>query len=86
MSRWLPLALAGICLAVTPAAGGVKRSGTPLVTLPQPRLAPGPADRVQAPRPRLPESFRAGSEGRMPTPTPQQQEGVCAATLVCETH
>ena len=86
MSRWLLLALAGVCLAATPAEGGIKRTGTPLVVLPvlQPQLPSRPADRVREPRPRLPESFRA--PGRPPVLPLQQREGVCAATSVCETY
>jgi hypothetical protein len=88
MSRWLLLALAGVCLATTPAEGGIKRSGTPLVIVAasHPLLASGPEDRVQERRPRLPESFRARFEGRPPVLPLQQREGVCAATSVCETY
>lgn len=88
MSRWLLLALAGVCLAATPAEGGIKRSGTPLVVLPvlQPQLPSRPADRVRESRPRLPESFRAPFEGRPPVLPLQQREGVCAATSICETY
>jgi hypothetical protein len=88
MSRWLLLALAGICLAATPAKGGIKRGGTPLVIQPvsHPQLPSGPDDRAHEPQTRLPESFR-GRSGRRPSALPRQQrEGVCAATSVCETY
>jgi hypothetical protein len=87
MSRWLLLAFAGLCLAATPAEGGVKRSGTPPVILPShPQLPSGPNERVQTGPARSPESFRARFEGRSPVPPRQQGEGVCATTAICDTY
>jgi hypothetical protein len=85
MSRWLALTLAGMCLAATPAHGGVKRTGTPTISLPasRPPLSPRSDNRAQRdPRP-LPESLRKLLEG--PPPAPREREGVCAAGSICET-
>jgi hypothetical protein len=88
MSRWLLLALAGLCLTPSPAEGGIRRSGTPLVVQPvsHPQLPSGPDDRAQEPEPRLPERSRTRSEGRPPVLPLPQRDGVCAATSVCETY
>jgi hypothetical protein len=86
MARWFLLALAGVCLAATPAHGGVKRTGTPTISLPasRPPLPPRPDDRVQPEHRPLPENLRRLLEA--PPPVPQEREGVCAASSVCETY
>jgi hypothetical protein len=86
MSRWLLFALAGICLAATPAHGGIKRTGTPTISLPasRPPLPPRSDDRAQRDDRPLPESLRKLLEAS--PPVPQQRQGVCAATSICETY
>jgi hypothetical protein len=85
-SRWLALALAGICLAATPAHAGVKRAGTPAVDLPasRPPDLRQSGDRAQEPDRTRPESRRKLPDP--PTPVPPQPEGVCAAGSICETY